>query len=138
MNLTYSLKDIKLAAEFIVNNSKTNRFLFVGLMGAGKTTVIKELCCCLGVTDLVSSPTFSIINQYKLNNDFIFHMDLFRLEKVNEIVDSGITEYLDQQKTVIVEWPEILLKNFNFNYTKIKIKIITKNKRKLYLKNEFF
>ena len=138
MNLNYSLKDIKLASEFIISNSKTNRFLFFGPVGIGKTTLIKELCSDLGVRDLVSSPTFSIINQYKTNNEFIYHMDLFRLEKVDEITDAGIIEYLDQEKTLIVEWPEILTENFIFNFTKINIEIISKKNRKLHLKNEFF
>ena len=138
MNLNYSLKEIKLASEFIISNSKTNCFLFFGPVGIGKTTLIKELCSNLGVRDLVSSPTFSIINQYKTNNDFIYHMDLFRLEKVDEITDAGIIEYLDQEKTLIVEWPEILTENFIFNFTKINIEIIGEENRKLHLKNEFF
>ena len=138
MNLNYSLKEINLASEFIISNSKTNCFLFFGPVGIGKTTLIKKLCSDLGVKDLVSSPTFSIINQYKTNNDFIYHMDLFRLEKVDEITDAGIIEYLDKGKKLIIEWPEILLENFNFNCTKIKMEIIDENNRKLYLKNEFF
>ena len=138
MNLNYSLEDINLASQFIISNSKTNRFLFFGPVGIGKTTLIKELCSDLGVRDLVSSPTFSIINQYKTNNDFIYHMDLFRLEKVDEITDLGIIDYLDQEKVLIIEWPEILIENFIFNYTKIDIEVINKEKRKLHLKNEFF
>lgn len=138
MNLNYSLEDINLASQFIISNSKTNRFLFFGPIGIGKTTLIKELCSDLGVIDLVSSPTFSIINQYKTNNDFIYHMDLFRLEKVDEITDVGIIDYLDQEKALIIEWPEILIENFIFNYTKIDIEVINKEKRKLHLKNEFF
>ena len=138
MNLNYSLKEINLASEFIISNSKTNCFLFFGPVGIGKTTLIKKLCSDLGVKDLVSSPTFSIINQYKTNNDFIYHMDLFRLEKVDEITDAGIIEYLDKGKKLIIEWPEILLENFNFNCTKINMEIIDENNRKLYLKNEFF
>ena len=135
MNLNYSLKEINLASEFIISNSKTNCFLFFGPVGIGKTTLIKELCSDLGVKDLVSSPTFSIINQYKTNNDFIYHMDLFRLEKVDEIIDAGIIEYLDQGKKLIIEWPEILLENFNFNCTKINMEIIDEKNRKLHLKN---
>ena len=68
MNLNYSLEDINLASQFIISNSKTNRFLFFGPIGIGKTTLIKQLCSDLGVIDLVSSPTFSIVNQYKTNN----------------------------------------------------------------------
>ncbi len=138
MNLNYSLKEINLASEFIISNSQTNCFLFFGPVGIGKTTLIKKLCSDLGVKDLVSSPTFSIINQYKTNNDFIYHMDLFRLEKVDEITDAGIIEYLDQGKKLIIEWPEILLENFNFNCTKINMEIIDEKNRKLHLKNEFF
>ena len=138
MNLNYSLKEINLASEFIISNSRTNRFLFFGPVGIGKTTLIKKLCLDLGVRDLVTSPTFSVINQYKTNNDFIYHMDLFRLEKVDEITDAGIIEYLDQGKKLIIEWPEILLENFNFNCTKINMEIIDEKNRKLHLKNEFF
>jgi len=138
MNLLYTIEEIDKAANFVLDNLKTNNILFEGNVGAGKTTLIKQICLKLGVSDLTNSPTFSLINEYKTKNTSIFHMDLYRLKNINEVIDLGVMEYIDFNNTVIIEWPELLIKNFNFNYSKIEISIISDNRRRIMVSNEFF
>ena len=83
--LNYNLKDISLAVDFIIKNTTSKTLLFNGVMGSGKTTLIKALVNRLGSTDNVSSPTFSIVNEYKLNESTIFHFDFYRIENEFEV-----------------------------------------------------
>lgn len=138
MNLLYTIEEINKAADFILDNLKTNNILFTGKVGAGKTTLVKQICLKLGVSDLTNSPTFSLINEYKTKNTSIFHMDLYRLKNINEVIDLGVMEYIDTNKTVIIEWPELLIKNFTFNFSKIEISIKGENTRRITVSNEFF
>ena len=138
MNLLYTIEEIDKAANFVLDNLKTNNILLVGNVGAGKTTLIKQICLKLGVSDLTNSPTFSLINVYKTKNTSIFHMDLYRLKHINEVIDLGVMEYIDTNNTVIIEWPELLIKNFNFNYSKIEISTVSDNRRRIMVSNEFF
>ena len=138
MNLLYTIEEIDKAANFVLDNLKTNNILLIGNVGAGKTTLIKQICLKLGVSDLTNSPTFSLINVYKTKNTSIFHMDLYRLKNINEVIDLGVMEYIDANNTVIIEWPELLIKNFNFNYSKIEISIVSDKRRRIMVSNEFF
>ena len=136
MQMIYSKNDIEKASKFIIESCNSNHLLFKGMVGAGKTTLIKEVCKELKVTDNVSSPTFSIINEYKtLEGNNIYHMDLFRLEKKKEIKELGIEEYLDSDSFVIIEWPEILITNFKFNYSIVEIIYVSEHKRKITISN---
>ena len=82
-------------------------FAFYGNMGAGKTTFIKAICRVLGVTDIVQSPSFSIVNEYKtLSGDSIFHFDFYRVKKLEEVYDLGYEEYLYSGSYCFIEWPE--------------------------------
>ncbi len=83
-------------------------WLFVGELGAGKTTFIKELCQYLGVTDEVSSPTFSIINEYLATNLSIFHFDFYRINKIEEAIDIGTVDYLHSGNYCFIEWPQLV------------------------------
>ena len=81
---------------------------FYGQMGAGKTTIIKAVCKVLNATDLVSSPTFTLVNEYKTGNgDSIYHIDLYRIRKEEEVFDFGIEEYLASGSYCFIEWPEM-------------------------------
>ncbi len=83
-------------------------FALYGRMGAGKTTLIRELCRTLGVTGEVQSPTFSIINEYKtLSDDSVFHFDLYRINKIEELFDIGYEEYMYSGSYCFIEWPEL-------------------------------
>jgi tRNA threonylcarbamoyladenosine biosynthesis protein TsaE len=80
---------------------------FYGSMGAGKTTIIKAICKVLGAFDLVSSPTFTLVNEYKTDSgESIYHIDLYRIKKVEEVFDFGIEEYLSSGSYCFIEWPE--------------------------------
>ena len=84
-------------------------WFFKGEMGVGKTTFIKEICKILGTSSEMSSPTFSIVNEYLLNdNSKIFHFDLYRIKKLQELNEIGIMDYLDSGNFCFIEWPEIL------------------------------
>lgn len=83
-------------------------WVFVGELGAGKTTLIKELCKFMGVLDEVSSPTFSIIKEYLANDKPLYHFDFYRLKNEQEGVDIGVVEYFDSGAYCFVEWPQIV------------------------------
>lgn len=134
MEFEYNLDNLKKASEFILKNSKNNLLLFSGVIGAGKTTLIKQLCKDIGVLDVVNSPTYSIINVYKSKEKPVFHMDLFRVKK-DEIDDLGLLEYLESGSKIIIEWPEIIIDELEEDYTHVKIYYNKNNMRKLKLIN---
>jgi tRNA threonylcarbamoyladenosine biosynthesis protein TsaE len=108
MDLNFSLGDIDTAAAQLLKAAAGKTvFAFHGEMGAGKTTFIHALCGVMGVKGAVSSPTFSIINQYiSAAGDTIYHMDLYRLKDANEAVNAGVEDCLYSQSICLVEWPE--------------------------------
>ena len=84
-------------------------FAFYGSMGAGKTTFIKAVCAVLGVADIVQSPTFSIINEYKtVAAESVFHFDFYRIRKTEEVFDIGYEDYLYSGSYCLMEWPELI------------------------------
>jgi tRNA threonylcarbamoyladenosine biosynthesis protein TsaE len=84
-------------------------FAFYGTMGAGKTTIIKAVCNYLGAIDIVSSPTFTLVNEYKTSlGESLFHMDFYRIKKLEEVFDFGIEEYLTGDFYCFMEWPELI------------------------------
>lgn len=103
-------------------------------MGAGKTTLIKEICKSLGSTDNFSSPTYSIVNEYTYPNGKIYHFDLYRLKNKEELLDLGIEEYLDSGHYCIFEWPELVMDMIKTRYKKIEIEV-NENIRYLHIIN---
>ena len=135
MEFEYNLDNLKKASQFILNNSKSNILLFSGVVGAGKTTLIKQLCKDLGVLDVVNSPSYSIINEYKTEEKPVFHMDLFRLKK-EELNNLGLIDYLTGENKTIIEWPEIIKDNQSLeNYYLIQFKFIDSKTRRLIIKH---
>lgn len=96
------------AIEFIAAMENRTVFAFEGSMGAGKTTFIKAICEELGVEDVINSPTFSIVNEYRSNTtgELIYHFDFYRINKINEIQDIGTEDYFDSGALCFIEWPE--------------------------------
>ncbi len=86
-----------------------NIVLFRAEMGAGKTTLIREIVAQRGSTDSVSSPTFAIVNEYRDGkNEAIFHFDMYRISKIEEALDFGCEEYLSSGDLCLIEWPELI------------------------------
>ncbi|MBN2778166.1 MAG: tRNA (adenosine(37)-N6)-threonylcarbamoyltransferase complex ATPase subunit type 1 TsaE [Bacteroidales bacterium] len=96
------------AKEFINLTANDKIFLFKGEMGSGKTTFIKAICSELGVSQEVTSPTFAIVNEYETSRgQQIYHFDLYRIDKIEELLDIGFEEYLNSDALIFIEWPEL-------------------------------
>ena len=98
------------AREFIKNMGTGHVFAFYGKMGAGKTTFIKAVCEELGVDDVITSPTFAIVNDYTSSKDdsHIFHFDFYRIKKLEEVYDMGYEDYFYSGAVCFIEWPELI------------------------------
>ncbi len=106
-----SLADINEAAkQFIENMGDSKVFAFYGNMGAGKTTFIKAICEELGVDDVITSPTFAIVNEYQsaTTGDSIYHFDFYRIKKLEEVYDMGYEDYFYSGSLCFLEWPELI------------------------------
>lgn len=97
-------------------------FALTGELGAGKTTLIKVFCELLGVSDIVTSPTFAIINEYKAGNrERIFHFDFYRIDRLEEALDIGLEEYLSSGSYCFLEWPEKIMELLPAGFVRILI-----------------
>jgi tRNA threonylcarbamoyladenosine biosynthesis protein TsaE len=135
VSITYSLNEIDLAVTYILKHSKSKVLLFDAPMGTGKTTLIKALVKALGCNDTVSSPTFSLVNEYITNDCKLFHFDLYRIEDTEELYDFGIEMYLEDDAYLCVEWPLLLAPILDKPYHVISINLDEKLNRVLELKN---
>lgn len=107
MNIDFTLSELPEIANKIIQEVPHKVLLFYGKMGVGKTTLIKEIVKQLKVEDLVSSPTFSLVNEYRTNEgETIYHFDFYRIEKDEEALDIGIDDYFYNNEWCLVEWPE--------------------------------
>ena len=106
------IKDIEhireAAREFIANIGEARVFAFYGKMGAGKTTFVKAICEELGVEDVITSPTFAIVNEYGLPSSTIFHFDFYRIKRLEEVYDMGYEDYFYSGALCFTEWPELI------------------------------
>ena len=106
-----SLDQIHEAAhQFIAEMGDNTVFALYGKMGAGKTTFIKAVCEELGVSDVVNSPTFSIVNEYRSDDtgELIYHFDFYRIQKIDEVYDMGYEDYFYSGALCFIEWPELI------------------------------
>ena len=106
-----SLDQIQEAARQFVDAMGDNTvFAFYGKMGAGKTTFIKAVCEVLGVSDVITSPTFAIVNEYRsdLAGELIYHFDFYRIKKLEEVYDMGYEDYFYSGALCFIEWPELI------------------------------
>lgn len=135
MEITISnINDISAAAQKFVENMGTNRvFAFYGKMGAGKTTFIKAVCESMGITDVITSPTFAIVNEY--SNDetglTVYHFDFYRIKKIEEVYDMGYEEYFYSGCPCFIEWPELIEKLLPQDAVKVTIEEQADGSRKV-------
>jgi len=130
----FTIEDINAIAQEILAQASPQRiFLFYGEMGAGKTTLIKALCQQLGVEGAVSSPTFSIVNEYAGKNGRVYHFDFYRLKTQTEALDMGYEEYFYSGDYCFIEWPEKIPDLLPENYVSIAISEQADRSRKITL-----
>lgn len=111
------------AKQFIAAMGDNTVFAFYGKMGAGKTTFIKAVCEELGVTDVINSPTFAIINEYRSETagELIYHFDFYRINKVEEAFDFGYEDYFYSGALCFIEWPELIEELLPMDAVKVTI-----------------
>jgi tRNA threonylcarbamoyladenosine biosynthesis protein TsaE len=135
MNTNYSLKNLPEIATAIIASAKNKTLLFFGEMGVGKTTLIKEICKQLDVVDSISSPTFSLVNEYQTSKEVaVFHFDFYRITDEEEAFDMGIEEYLDNNDWCLIEWPQNVENLLPLEAVKLHLSILENGQRNLQLK----
>jgi len=133
MDLTFKLDEINNVAGIVLAATRNFKvYALHGEMGAGKTTFIHALCEAMKVEDTVTSPTFSIINEYNVaGGGIVYHMDLYRLKSNEEAVNAGVEDCLFSGNICLVEWPDNAAKIFPENTLHIRITVVDTNTRKL-------
>lgn len=127
-----SLDDLPQVCDRIITQSKSNTiFTFEGALGAGKTSLIKAMCRCFGYQGEVTSPTFALINEYKVEHNCIYHMDLYRINRVEELHDIGLEEYIASGQYCLIEWPQIAQEFLADKHIQIKIDVMPNQVRKI-------
>lgn len=131
-----SLDQIQEAArQFVEAMGDNTVFAFYGKMGAGKTTFIKAVCEVLGVSDVITSPTFAIVNEYRsdLAGELIYHFDFYRIKKLEEVYDMGYEDYFYSGAMCFIEWPELVEELLPGNTVKVTIEEVENGARRLTL-----
>ena len=122
MEIKYKLNQLEETSLKVTQNFNYKIILISGEMGAGKTTLIKQILIGLNVIDNISSPTFSIINEYTTKSkDLVYHMDLYRINKIEELEEIGFFEYLESGNLCFIEWGDIIEDIIGENYNKFKL-----------------
>ena len=111
------------ARQFIAEMGDNTVFALYGKMGAGKTTFIKAVCEELGVSDVITSPTFAIVNEYRSDTagELIYHFDFYRIKKLEEVYDMGYEDYFYGNGLCFIEWPEMMEELLPDGATKVQI-----------------
>jgi len=129
-----SIAQLPSAASEIISFAGENRiFLFYGEMGAGKTTLIKSVCELLGVTEPITSPTFSIVNEYNGRGRKVYHFDFYRLKNQSEALDIGYEEYFFSGSYCFIEWPEMIPDLLPEHYISVKIIVSKDGLRQIFI-----
>jgi len=126
-----SLNQLQQAAKtYLAHLEDQKLHCFYAEMGTGKTTFINELCKQLGVTTETSSPTYSIVNEYASNKgQTIYHIDLYRINTIEEAIELGIEDYINNNSFCFIEWPEVIEALLPLPYVKTEISLIENNQR---------
>jgi len=135
MKIEFCLNEINTVAKHIFEQNPERVILFEAEMGTGKTTLIKALCKALKVEDTISSPTFSLVNEYESTSaELIYHFDFYRLKSEAEALDFGVEDYLYSGNYCFLEWSEKIPNLIPDKHTVIKIKVLENGKRELEMK----
>ena len=131
------LDDLPTVASRIIEFAQDQMiWLFIGEMGAGKTTLIKTLCQSLGVVDQVSSPTFSIVNEYATEKSkTVYHFDFYRLEDITEAIGIGAEDYFFSGNICLIEWPQVISPLLPDEFVTVHIEELLTGERKIILKH---
>ena len=131
--MEYRIENIREAArKFVEEMGERKVFAFYGKMGAGKTTFIKALCEELGVEDVITSPTFAIINEYGTpDGQSIYHFDFYRIKKIEEVYDMGYEDYFYSGALCLIEWPELIEDLLPEDAVRVTINVLSDGKREL-------
>ena len=128
----YSLNKIHEISQLIIDKIKTIKIVLLrGELGSGKTTLVKSVLKKMGVNECVTSPTFSIVNEYDFSENIIYHFDLYRIENIEELDVIGFEDYIYSQKICFIEWPEIVLNNIKLKYLDLEIRNLGEDKREI-------
>ncbi len=133
IEFTYHLNDIDAIAVSVLELLESKTILFNGTMGAGKTTFINALLKAMHSNDVATSPTFSIVNEYNIPKDKIYHFDFYRIESVEEAYNFGIEDYLSSNHWLFMEWPERIEELLSEDAQTITITDLKENTRSLKL-----
>jgi len=124
MNKNYSLEEISDIADLIIKEVSDKVLLFYGEMGVGKTTLIKEIVKQLDVDDVVTSPTFSLVNEYQSRKgETIYHFDFYRIKNEEEAMDIGVDDYFYSNSYCLIEWPEKIKNLVPLNAVEIHLSV---------------
>ena len=135
MKKNYTLKQLPQIAQQIIDVSSKKTLLFYGSMGVGKTTLIKEIVKQLGVDDVVSSPTFSLVNEYQSRSgETIYHFDFYRIHSEEEALDIGIEDYFYNNDWCFIEWPEKVKNLLPLNAVEIHLSLNNDETRNILIK----
>jgi tRNA threonylcarbamoyladenosine biosynthesis protein TsaE len=135
MEITFSLEEIDKAAQQVLAQNIKKTILFHAGMGVGKTTFIKAIARRLGVKDMTSSPTFSLVNEYETDSgDVLYHFDLYRINSEEEAYDMGLDEYFYSGNLCLIEWPEKTPNLIPMDHTSITMKLLPDGRRHLTVK----
>ena len=130
-----SLDKLSSVALKLLSLSDNRIFALYGNLGVGKTTLVKNMCSHLKVIDSVSSPTFSIVNQYMtMNNENVFHFDFYRLKNIQEVEKLGLDTYFSSGSYCFIEWPKLVESFFPFEFHSLKIEERTSSRELFLLK----
>ena len=136
MEIVFTLDELELVAQKVIDQQPSKVILFHGEMGVGKTTLIKQLCKTLGVTSATSSPTFSLVNEYEtIDNLVVYHFDFYRLKNEMEALDMGADDYFYSGNWCFIEWAEKIPSLIPDKHAVITIELVENGKRHLTLTN---
>lgn len=135
-----SLEDLPAAASVLIEEAKSEPIiLFEGPMGAGKTTLIKEVCYQLGVQENVSSPTFALVNEYEgAAGKLIYHFDFYRINDEREALDIGAPEYFESGNLCLIEWPSMIPNLLPERYLLVQLDVDDEGKERRLEVREFW